>query len=112
MRSGRTVSSPGDIPILKRLEQTKVNLDELDYLAKRLDSFTYGKMAQFQGVAAAGVIGVSYEIKEFINLTFCCQSATVVTDFSDLRAIGQDHCMNLNGGCTCDRMNMGMGGIE
>ena len=27
-------------PILKRLEGSRVNLDELDYLAKRLDSFT------------------------------------------------------------------------
>ena len=32
-------------------------------------------------------LGVS-NIKDFINLTFCCQQATVITDFSDLAAIG------------------------
>ena len=39
------------------------------------------------------------DIKDFINLTFCCQEATVITDFSDLKKIGRDHYMNLNGGC-------------
>ena len=31
----------GGLPILKRLEKVAVNIDELDYLAKRLDSFDY-----------------------------------------------------------------------
>lgn len=31
----------GEYPILKRLEGKPVNIDELDYLAKRLDSFCY-----------------------------------------------------------------------
>ena len=26
------------------------------------------------------------ELKDLINLTFCCQQATVITDFSDLAA--------------------------
>ncbi len=82
--------------VLKRLEESKVNLDELDYLAKRLDSFTDQEIAQFQGAA------VSYDysnIVDLINLTFSCQKVTVITDFSDLEEIGQDHFMNLNGGC-------------
>ena len=29
------------------------------------------------------------------NLTFCCQRATVITGFSDLEAVGREHCMNL-----------------
>ena len=33
-----------------------------------------------------------------INLTFCCQQATVITDFSDLSAVGRNHYMNLHGG--------------
>ena len=37
----------GAWPVLKRLENTQVNLDELDYLAKRLDSFDAGEAAQF-----------------------------------------------------------------
>ena len=31
----------GEYPILKQLEGTLVNIDELDYLVKRLDSFCY-----------------------------------------------------------------------
>jgi hypothetical protein len=34
--------------ILKRLEKVAVNVDELDYLAKRLDSFDVGEATQFQ----------------------------------------------------------------
>ena len=89
--------------ILKRLEKTNLNLDELDYLAKRLDSFDNGEAAQFQGMACK--LGVS-NIKDFINLTFCCQQATVITDFSDLAAIGRDHYMNLHGGsASVDELN-------
>ena len=89
--------------ILKRLEKTNLNLDELDYLAKRLDSFDNGEAAQFQGMACK--LGVS-NIKDFINLTFCCQQATVITDFSDLAAVGRDHYMNLHGGsASVDELN-------
>ena len=72
--------------VLNRLVGSLVNFDELDYLAKRLDSFDDGEAAQFQGMACK--LGVS-NIKDFINLTFCCQQATVITDFSDLDAIGR-----------------------
>ena len=41
----------GPVPILKRLEGSKVNVDELDYLVKRLDSFADNELAQFQGMA-------------------------------------------------------------
>ena len=81
--------------ILQRLEGKQVNVDELDYLAKRLDSFLDSELAQFQGMACKLDLT---DIKDFINLTFCCQQATVITDFSDLEAIGRDHYMNLHGG--------------
>lgn len=87
----------GEYPILKRLEGKPVNIDELDYLAKRLDSFCYAQEgAQFQGAA------VSYDysdMTDLINLTFSCQQVTVITDFSDLEQVGRDHYMVLNGGC-------------
>ena len=81
--------------VLNRLVGSLVNFDELDYLAKRLDSFDDGEAAQFQGMACK--LGVS-NIKDFINLTFCCQQATVITDFSDLDAIGRQHYMTMQGG--------------
>ena len=83
-------------PVLNRLEGRTVNLDELDYLAKRLDSFDVGEAAQFQAMAEKLNL---IDMKDLINLTFCCQQATVITDFSDLEAIGRDHYMNLHGGC-------------
>ena len=73
-----------------------VNVEELNYLAKRLDSFDTGEAAQFQAMAHKLEL---FELKDLINLTFCCQQATVITDFSDLAAVGRDHYMNLHGGC-------------
>ena len=81
--------------VLKRVEMLTVNVEELNYLAKRLDSFDTGEAAQFQAMAHKLEL---FELKDLINLTFCCQQATVITDFSDLAAIGRDHYMNLHGG--------------
>lgn len=82
-------------PILKRLEKVGINLDEMDYLARRLDSFDEYEAAQFQ--AAAVKLG-TFDMGDFINLTFCCDQATVVTDFSDLEKIGRKHILTVNGG--------------
>ena len=81
--------------VLKRTEMLTVNAEELNYLAKRLDSFDTGEAAQFQAMAHKLEL---FELKDLINLTFCCQQATVITDFSDLSAVGRDHYMNLHGG--------------
>ena len=81
--------------VLKRTEMLTVNVEELNYLAKRLDSFDTGEAAQFQATAHKLEL---FELKDLINLTFCCQQATVITDFSDLSAVGRDHYMNLHGG--------------
>ena len=81
--------------VLKLIEQCTVNVEELNYLAKRLDSFDTGEAAQFQAMVHKLEL---FELKDLINLTFCCQQATVITDFSDLAAVGRDHYMNLHGG--------------
>ena len=81
--------------VLSTLNGTLVNVDQLDYLAKRLDSFCVGEDAQFQAMACKLELK---DVKDFINLTFCCQQVTVITDFSDLESIGRSHFLNLNGG--------------
>ena len=81
--------------VLKRVEMLTVNVEELNYLAKRLDSFDTGEAAQFQAMAHKLEL---FELKDLINLSFCCQQATVITDFSDLSAVGRNHYMNLHGG--------------
>ena len=82
--------------VLKHTEKLTVNVEELNYLAKRLDGFDMGEATQFQAMAHKLELS---ELKDLINLTFCCQEATVITDFSDLAAVGRDHYMNLHGGC-------------
>ena len=82
--------------VLKRTEMLTVNVEELNYLAKRLDGFDMGEATQFQAMAHKLEL---LELKDLINLTFCCQQTTVIADFSDLAAVGCDHYMNLHGGC-------------
>ena len=84
----------GDWPILKRLEKVAINLDEMDYLAKRLDSFDAQEKAKFQ--AAAVRFGL-FDMRHLIDLTFCCQETTVITDFSDLEKVGRRHYLDVNG---------------
>ena len=96
-------------PVLKRIEMLTVNLDELDYLAKRLASFDVGEAAQFQAMAHKLEL---FELKDLINLTFCCQQATVITDFTNLEAIGRDHYMNLHGGCASTQELEDLDGAE
>lgn len=95
--------------VLKITENLRVNLDELDYLAKRLESFDDGEAAQFQAMASKLEL---FELKDLINLTFCCQETTVITDFSDLEKIGREHYMNLHGGCASMQELEDLDGVE
>ena len=96
-------------PVLKRLEGTQVNIDELDYLAKRLDSFTPKELAAFQGM----VEKMDYtEVFDMINLSFYCGEITVITDFSDLTAIGRNHVLAQQGAVSVEELEkMDLAGI-
>ena len=100
----RVVGLEGLYPTLKRLNGQAINVDELDYLAKRLDSFSDGEDAQFEAMAFK--LNLS-SIKDFINLTFCCQQATVITNFSDLERVGKSHVLTINGGATAGITGLG-----
>ena len=89
------IKSP--LPVLKCLEDTDINVDELDYLAKRLDSFSDHELQQFQAMAAKNCY---YKLKDLINLALSCQQVTVISDFSDLESIGRQHFMNTHYGVT------------
>ena len=82
-------------PVLNRLAAQNANVDELDYLAGRLDSFSEGEAEKFQAMASRLCLS---DIKDFINLTFCCQQTTVISDFSDLERAGKGHALTINGG--------------
>ena len=94
-------SVESDWPVLNVLAGQEINLDELDYLAKRLDGFSPYEKTQFQ--AAAERYGLS-QVTDLINLTFCCDQATVIVDFSDLEQVGRIHYLTLNGGATREEM--------
>ena len=51
--------------VLKRVEMLTVNVEELNYLAKRLDSFDTGEAAQFQAMAHKLEL---FELKDLMNL--------------------------------------------
>lgn len=50
--------------VLDTLEDTVVNVDQLDYLAKRLDSFSTGEASQFEAMACKLRLA---HIKDFIK---------------------------------------------
>ena len=88
--------------VLNALIGTQVTLDELDYLAKRLDSSDINEAAKFQAMTVKWGL---FEMTDLINLTFWCQQATIITDFSDLEDIGRRHYMPLNGGsCSTEEL--------
>ena len=94
-------SVEGDWPVLNVLAGQEINLDELDYLAKRLDGISPYEKIQFQ--AAAERYGIT-QVTDLINLTFCCDQTTVIVDFSDLEQVGRIHYLTLNGGATREEM--------
>ena len=94
-RDCRVEEISGEYRTLKRLEGQAVNVDELDYLAKRLDSFDLYEAQQFEAVASRH----GTDIESLINLTFCCQQVTVIADFSKLEKAGRNHYLTTHGGC-------------
>lgn len=97
------------VPVLKQMEMTSANLDELDYLAKRLDSFDDYEMTQFQGMASRLNL---HGVDELINLSFCSQAVTVITNFNDLESLGRDHFLTMNGGSALTAELDKVNGIE
>lgn len=81
--------------ILQCLKNQIVNVDELDYLAKRLDSFCDSEAEVFQAACSAFCCT---SIKDLINMTFCCQETTVISDFSKLEEAGKAHYLTIHGG--------------
>lgn len=89
--------------ILICLKGKTVNVDELDYLAKRLESFDQYEAEQFQ--AASHAFGCR-NIRSLINMTFCCQETTVIRDLSKLEEAGKRHYLTTHGGAApADKMD-------
>jgi len=62
------------------------NLNELNYLMKRLDSFDEGEMNTFYAAASGQKLS---RLKDMINLTFNTHCYSLVDEFSDLDRLGK-----------------------
>lgn len=84
------------------LKDKTVNLDKLNYLAKRLDSFDAKEMTTFYAVAYGEKLD---NIDSLINLTFNTHCASVVSDFSDIESIGKDMYLTEQGATTMKELD-------
>ncbi len=71
---------------LQALTGKLVNADEVQYLARRMDSFDKDELNTFYAAAEYEKLT---EVKDLINLTFNLHCYALVSDFSDISAIGQ-----------------------
>lgn len=72
-------------------EDTFVNLDEINYLAKRMDGFD-GK--ETQCFLASVETGKYRSTKDLINLTFNLNCYTLICDVSDLKEVGYNRILS------------------
>ena len=81
-------------PALCRMSGTLANVDELDWLGKKLESFDGYELLQFS--AATERFGLC-SADELIDLTFCTSEMTVISDFGDLEKVGRKHYLTVHG---------------
>ena len=84
------VSEVVDFEMLSLLEGREVDLDEINYLAKRLDAMTKKELDKFSVVAQME----GYDNpKDLINLTFNERRYTLIQNIEDMTAIGRMHTL-------------------
>jgi len=88
---------------LSGLEGHFVDLDELNYLAKRMESFDQYEKNCF--LAIAKTKGIS-NVKDLINLTFNTGAYVLISDFSDMESIGRKYILATRGGISSDELEM------
>lgn len=81
----------GDSKLDTLLSGREHNLDELNYLFKRIDSFGDNEMNIFCAVASGEKL---QSLTDMINLTFNTHCYSLVDDFSDLDRLGKDLYLN------------------
>ena len=85
--------------VLSGLEGQTVNLDELNYLAKRLECFFDDEFNQFSiAVDHTKATG----LKDLINLSFNLDKYTLITDISDMTKVGREYVLNTEGSVPAD----------
>lgn len=86
------VTEPEELSVL---QDRFIDLDEVNYLAKRMDSFDTQEIKQF--FAAVHQCKFTH-VKDIINLTFNLSRFTLIQDLSNMEAVGRLHEFTLSGG--------------
>ena len=79
---------------LSALNARNVNLDELNFLARRLDSFTEEEIEQF---FAATEHENAQSLKNMINLAYNLDKFTLIKNVGDMTKVGRDYTLNTEG---------------
>lgn len=83
----RDVVEPKALALKK---DTFVNLDEINYLAKRMNSFDQKELFSFFAAIEAGDY---ISTKDLINLTFNLNCYTLIRDVSNLKSVGRNYVL-------------------
>lgn len=87
---------------LKYLERDEWNIEELNFLAKRMESFDKREQSQFD---AAVSIFRPKTVEALINYTYNLPRFTLISDFSTPNAIGVSHILNRKQVMSLDEMS-------
>ena len=79
---------------LSCLKDRLVNLDELNYLAKRMEGFFGDEEIRFY---EALKLEHFTELKDFINLSFNLDKYTLIRDISSMGKVGKEYLLNRDG---------------
>lgn len=83
-------------------EHRFIDLDELNFLAKRMESFSESEMLQFYGAAP---LEGHLTVKDLINTTFNLGRYTLIRDLTDMHKVGVTHMLNVHGALTPEELN-------
>ena len=84
------------------LKGTEIDVDEMNYLAKRMDSLTLGETDKLYAIVSQK----SYmEPKDLINLTFNLDCYTLIHDLRDISSAGRNYLLTVNGGMTSEELS-------
>ena len=84
---------------LSRLGGKDVNLDELNYLAKKLDCMTDDELDQFYAAMEHKDVN---GLKNLINLSFNLDKYTIIKDVSNMTKVGREYTLNTEGSVPAD----------
>ena len=79
---------------LELLQGQMLDLDEINFLAKRLESFDQGEWDVFSAVAQQAKMS---NVKDLINLTFSNSRYTLIQDLRSMEEVGKAHLFAMNG---------------